>query len=113
MWTKVIWYYKHLFTYLCTEGLVSLSNRWHLSSLQLVFVSHIQQDLDSFVQAWNNHRVRRINENGRSNAGHVPEAAFRLHERLYYGLQPPVVSEEYNARFLAYEDSALERHGLE
>jgi hypothetical protein len=77
-----------------------------------VFVPRIQRDLDCFVQAWNNHRVRSINENGRSIGGHVPEAVFRLHERLYYGLQPPIVSEEHNARFLAHEDNCSESTGL-
>ena len=64
-----------------------------MSSLKLVFVPQIQRDMDCYVQAWNNHRVRSINENGRSILGHFPEAAFQMHERLFNGLGPPLVNE--------------------
>lgn len=72
-----------------------------MSSLKLVFVPQIQRDLDCYVQAWNNHCVKRISENGRSILGHVLEAAFQMHERLSNRLGPPIVDAEHNARFLS------------
>ena len=62
-----------------------------MSSLKLVFVLQIQQNMDCYVQAWNNHRVRSINDNGRSILSHVPEAAFQMHEHLFNELGPPRV----------------------
>ena len=79
-----------------------------MSSLQLVFVPQIQRDMDCYVQAWNNHRVRSINENGRSILGQVPEAAFQMHERLFNGLGPPLVNKAQNARFLASSSNPVE-----
>ena len=64
--------------------------------------------MDCYVQAWNNHRVRSINENRRSILGHIPEAAFQMHERLFNGLGPPLVNEAQNARFLALSSDPVE-----
>lgn len=72
-----------------------------MNSLKLVFVPQIQRDLDCYIQAWNNHRVRRISENGRSIPGHVPKAAFQMHEHVSNRLGRPTVDAEHNARFLS------------
>lgn len=57
--------------------MVHLNNHRHMSSLRKVFLLEIQEDVDLFAAAWNNHIVRLINEDRRYIAGHVPKAAFK------------------------------------
>ncbi len=47
----------------------------------LVFLPHLQKDVNTFVRTWNLHYVRKINENGGEINGHVPDDIFKLYER--------------------------------
>jgi hypothetical protein len=87
---------------MCTHYMVDLNNVWHMSSLHMVFLPLIQDDVDRHISAWNNHRLRKISENGRDIPSHVPEAAFRAYERQRGWLRPPMVVEEDNAHYTPF-----------
>jgi hypothetical protein len=87
---------------MCIHNLLDLNNVWHMSSLHLVFLPLIQDDVDRHISAWNNHRLRKISENGRNIPSHVPEAAFQAYERQQGWVNPPRVLPSDNARYGAY-----------
>jgi hypothetical protein len=96
------WFYHSLFTLMCNHNMVDLNNVWHMSSLHMVFLPLIQANVDRHISAWNNHRVRKISENGRDIPSHVPEAAFRAYERQRGWLSTPIVVEEDNVHYAAF-----------
>ena len=63
------------------HGFLNLVNPVQKASMVAVFLPAIQQDLANFVATWNVHRVRKINQNGRHLAGHVPDCMFQSWER--------------------------------
>ena len=65
VWMHLIFYYKHLLTLMGRHGFIKLLNPVQRASMVVVFLLAIQQDLANFVAAWNVHRVRKINQNGR------------------------------------------------
>lgn len=101
VWKKTAWFYHSLFTAMCNHNLLDLNNVWHMSSLHMVFFPLIQDDVDRHIIAWNNHRVRKISENGRAIPSHIPEIAFQAYERQRGWLRAPVVSEADNAHYLS------------
>lgn len=87
---------------MCNENILDLNNVWHMSSLHLIFLPLIQDDVDRHIFAWNNHRLRKISENGRDIPSHVPEAAFQAYERQQGWIKPPGVLPSDNARYGVY-----------
>jgi hypothetical protein len=70
--------------------------------LYMVFLPLIKDDVDHYISAWNNHRLRKISENGRDILSHVPEATFQVYERQRGWLRPPMVVEEDNAHYIPF-----------
>ena len=87
---------------MCNHNLLDLNNLWHMSSLYLVFLPLIQDDVDCHISTWNNHRLQKISENGRDILSHVPEAAFQAYERQQRWVKPPRVLSSNNAHCGVY-----------
>ena len=66
---------------MCTHNIVDMNNVWHMSSLRMMFLLLIQDDVDHHISAWNNYRLQKISENGRDIPSHVPKGAF-MHMRV-------------------------------
>jgi len=81
VWTHLIFYYKHLLTLMGRHGFLNLVNPIQRASMVAVFLPAIQQELANFVATWNVHRVRKISQNGRDLAGHIPDCLFQSWER--------------------------------
>jgi hypothetical protein len=47
----------------------------------VVFLLYLQEDVDTFVRAWNLHYVRKINENGCEIDEHVLDHIFKSYKR--------------------------------
>jgi hypothetical protein len=81
MWTHYAWYYKHMLILLEQNGVINMGNSWHKVLMTVVFLPYLQEDVNTFVRAWNLHCVRKINENGREIDGHVLDDIFKSYER--------------------------------
>jgi hypothetical protein len=63
------------------NGVINMGNSWHKVLMTVVFLPYLQEDVNTFVRAWNLHCVRKINENGREIDGHVLDDIFKSYER--------------------------------
>jgi hypothetical protein len=81
LFEKVIVYYKHALLELEDEGVLDRDNPLHINALLTVFIPRIQEDIDDWIDTWNLHKVRAINDHGRHLASHVPAERFRPWER--------------------------------
>jgi hypothetical protein len=70
-----------MLTLLEQNGVINMGNSWHKVSMIVVFLLYLQEDVDTFVRAWNLHYVRKINENGCEIDEHVLDHIFKSYKR--------------------------------
>ncbi len=72
-----------MLTLLEENGVINMGNNWHKVLVTIVFLLYLQEDVDTYVRAWNLHHVRKINENSCEINGHVPNDYFKSYKREY------------------------------
>jgi hypothetical protein len=70
-----------MLTLLEQNGVINMGNNRHKVSMIVVFLFDLQEDVDTFVRAWNLQCVKKINENGCEIDEHVLDHIFKLFER--------------------------------
>jgi hypothetical protein len=70
-----------MLTLLEQNGVINMGNSWHKVSVIVVFLLYLQEDVDTFVRAWNLQCVRNINENEHEIDEHVPVHIFKSYKR--------------------------------
>lgn len=114
---EAVKFWRHLFMHqLCKERrwpgpgprrppICNPKNKLHLFALHKVFLPKIQRDLDTFVQAWNNHTIAGgpIN-NGRG--GGIPNVLFR------HPVSDATLEDEANFGVVGRESYGLEEYAM-
>jgi len=70
-----------MLTLLEQNGVINMGNSWHKVLVSVIFLPYLQEDVITFVRAWNLHYVKKINENAHEINGHVLDDIFKSYER--------------------------------
>jgi uncharacterized membrane protein YoaT (DUF817 family) len=66
-----------MLTLLEQNDVINMENRWHKVSMIVVFLLYLQENVNTFVRAWNLHCVRKINENKHEIDEYVLDPVFK------------------------------------
>lgn len=83
LWERVVWFFKLMIASMIIAGIYDFDDAYQRHSFIVVYTPILQAAVTEYIQIWNSHRVRRINEAGRDRPSHVPAIIFQEFERLH------------------------------